>query len=187
MRLAAAALVLVGCSFDPGGLPAVQGPPDAATDAPVDAMPDAMVDAMPDANLCPPSYVPLPGGPDGSLYRLDSNTVKWLDAEMSCEADGLAHLAVLDNDSERDAIRGALDGDLWLGVTDQVSEGTYFKVTTGVATYLPWDSGEPNNLGGEDCIELKGGGLNDESCSHSRAYVCECDGLAANPVAYTPP
>jgi Lectin C-type domain len=186
MRLAAAALVLVGCSFDRHGLPAVPGAPDGAVDVLV-APPDAAPDAAPDANLCPPSYAPISGGSARSLYRIGAATAMWDAAEADCEADGLAHLVVLDDDSERDAIRGALDGDLWTGVTDQVSEGTYFKVTTGLATYLPWLDGEPNNQGGEDCVELKGGGLNDDGCSHKDVYVCECDGLAANPVAYTPP
>ena len=187
MRWFVALACLAGCSFDPRGL-APGGGADAAIDAPVDARVDAAIDAMVDADPCPTGYAPIAGGEVGSQYRFVTSGVAWLDAEQDCEHDGPAHLAVLDNDGEKDAMRGAIGGDTWLGVTDIVSEGTFFKVTTGVATYLPWDPGEPNNAGGnEDCVELKGSGLNDEGCDRSHGYACECDGLAAYPVAYTPP
>lgn len=186
MRWAAAAVWLAGCSFDPRGLTAT-GASDAGADATRDAHADARVDATVDADLCPAGYAPLPGIASRSQYRVETSTKQWTDAEAGCEADGLAHLVVLDDDAERDAVRGTIGGDMWTGVTDRVSEGTFFKVTTGLATYLPWLSGEPNNQGNEDCVELVGGGMNDESCSHSRVSVCECDGAAANPVAYTPP
>jgi hypothetical protein len=187
MRWVVAACAVAGCSFDPRGLPATAAL-DAAADATVDAPADARIDATVDADPCPAGYAPIPGGEPGSQYRFVTSTTDWLSAEMDCEHDGRAHLAVLDNDGERDAVRGQIGGDPWVGVTDRVSEGTYFKVTTGVATYLPWDPGEPNNYGGnEDCLELKGGGFNDETCDEANTYICECDGLAGNPVAYTPP
>jgi hypothetical protein len=183
----ATALVASGCSFDPRGISAT-GAVDAAADAMVDATVDARVDAMVDADPCPMGYAPITGGEPGSQYRFATTSTDWMSAEMDCEHDGRAHLVVLDNDGERDAVRGKFTGDAWTGATDLVSQFTWFKVTTGVDTYLPWDSGEPNNQGGnERCLELKGGGFNDESCDEGNVYVCECDGLAANPVAYTPP
>ena len=186
MRWFVIAAWLAGCSFDPRGL-ASGGGADAAIDAPVDATVDATVDAMVDADPCPAGYAAITGGEMGSQYRFVTGAKPWIDAEHDCEHDGLAHLAVLDNDGERDAVRGMISGDTWLGVTDLVSEGTFFKVTTGAAAYLPWDSGEPNNQFNEDCVELSGGGFNDEGCDNSDVYVCECDGLAANAVAFTPP
>jgi hypothetical protein len=186
MRWAVAAALCAACSFDPRGVPAGAAI-DAPANLPVDASVDAHVDAMVDADPCPMGYAPISGGGPRTQYRFVTASAQWLDAEKDCEDDGLAHLVVLDSDGERDSVRGAISGDAWVGVTDLVSEGTYFKVTTGVATYLPWLSGEPNNLFNEDCEELKGGGFNDEDCGSSRVYVCECDGQAANPVAYTPP
>jgi hypothetical protein len=176
---------LAGCSFDPRGL-AAGGGADAAADATLDATVDATVDALPDADPCPTGYAPIAGVPK-SQYRFVTDQKQWLDAEKDCEHDGLAHLAVLDNDGERDAVRGMISGDTWLGVSDLVSEGTFFKVTTGVAGYLPWNGGEPNNQFNEDCVELAGGGFNDEGCDNDDVYVCECDGLTGDPVAYTPP
>ena len=184
--LVIAAWLVAGCSFDRRGLAAGDAA-DADIDAPIDAPVDARVDAMPDADPCPAGYAPIVGGEPGSQYRFVTTGTRWLDAEHACEADGLAHLAVLDSDGERDAVRGQISGQAWLGVSDRVSEGTFFKVTTGVATYLPWLSGEPNDQFGEDCVELNGGGFNDEDCDAGDVYICECDRQAANPVAYTPP
>jgi hypothetical protein len=183
-RWLATSVLIAGCSFDRRGLP-VGGATDAAVTGGGDARIDARVDAMPDADPCPAGYGGIPGAP--SRYRLVTAGKSWLDAEADCEDDGLAHLAILGDDSERDAVRGAIGGQVWLGVTDRVAEGTYFEVTTGVETYLPWLSGEPNNLFNEDCVELNGGGFNDEDCGVSQAYACECDGAAASKNAYTPP
>jgi hypothetical protein len=186
MRWVVIAAWLAGCSFDRSGL-ATGGTPDARVEAPADATVDAKVDATVDADPCPIGYAAIQGGEPRSQYRFVTSSAGWLDAEADCEDDGLAHLVILDSDGERDALRGMISGDTWLGVTDRVSEGTFFKVTTGVASYLPWNGGEPNNQFGEDCVELAGGGFNDEGCDNDDVYVCECDGEAANPVAYTPP
>jgi hypothetical protein len=148
---------------------------------------DATVDAMVDANPCPAGYAPIAGGEPKSQYRFIENGARWIDAEKDCEDDGLAHLAILDDDGERNAVGAIAKGQPWLGVSDRVAEGTFMKVTTGLATYLPWLGGEPNDQFGEDCVELKDGGFNDEDCDAANTYVCECDGLAANPLSYTPP
>jgi hypothetical protein len=55
-------------------------------------------------------------------------------------------------------------------------EGHFVKVTGGPATFLPWAQGEPNNSGGsEDCVELVGDGLNDDSCDAPLPFLCECE------------
>jgi hypothetical protein len=190
MRSPLAALLIAGCAFDRGGVPARDGEAiDAAGDSePADAATDAPADAAPDAAPCPLGYAPIPGGPAPSQYRIATSGKAWRDAELDCEDDGPAsHLAILGDDAERDAVRGAIAGAAWLGVTDIVAEGTWFKVTTGIASYRPWNSGEPNDFFGEDCVELDGGGFNDENCTANDVYICECDGVAANPIAYTAP
>ncbi len=195
MRSALAALMIAGCVFDRAGLPAAGDAPriDAAADAAPDAVPDAdppdaAPDAAPDASPCPDGYAPITGAPAGSQYRVVTSGKSWIDAEHDCEDDGAtSHLAILADDAERDAVRGAVSGQAWLGVTDIVAEGTWLEVTSGLAAYRPWNSNEPNDLFGEDCVELDGGGFNDEGCGNANVYVCECDGLAANPLAYIAP
>jgi hypothetical protein len=190
--LVVSALASGACSFD-GDSPSVDAPVvdaevidaevvDAATaDAapPVDAAP-----APPDASGCPADYVRYDGS--RSMYRLVLVADDWLAAELDCEDDGpTSHLVVLDNAAELAVLDPLTSPKIWVGTTDRVYEGTFFSVTTGVAPFTPWQDGEPNNSSNEDCVELDGNQFNDEGCGDTRAYLCECDGLAAMPVAYT--
>src|SRR5690606_9444025 len=55
----------------------------------------------------------------------------------------------------------------WVGLTDIDTEGTFVFVSTGEEPdfELPFASGEPNNSGNEDCLEVfSSGELNDTSC-----------------------
>lgn len=142
-------------------------------------------DAAPDAAslTCPTGYLPLAG--ETSKYKAISSTDGWLAAEQACETDG-THLVVLDTASELAMMVALLPAqNLWLGVTDRKVVGQWLKVTGGVATYLPWDSSEPDaaNL---ECVQLDGvtTKLGDQGCSSGRRYVCECDGAAAMPSTY---
>jgi hypothetical protein len=159
---------------------------DEADAAPTDAaLPvDAAPPPMPDATGCPADYVRYDGS--RSMYRLVLVADDWLAAELDCEDDGAgSHLVVLDNAAELAVIDPLTSPKIWVGTTDRVHEGTFFSVTTGVAPFTPWQSGEPNNSSNEDCVELDGNQFNDEGCGDTRAYLCECDGLPAMPVAYT--
>jgi hypothetical protein len=65
---------------------------------------------------------------------------------------------------------------IWIGVNDVDLEGHFVLVTGGPATFLPWAAGEPNNaMGSEDCVELVGAQLNDDSCDTSLPFLCECE------------
>jgi hypothetical protein len=203
---ALAAVALVACHFDGSGVPSgddggdddVDGgptpPADAALDGPDDPA-DAAVDAAPpppDAQACPSSYVAVDG--QASRYRLVTNTDDWLAAERDCEDDGAAtgggtHLLVLDDAEELTAVDSRINPAVWIGMSDRVDEGTFVLVTGPGAVFRPFRSGEPNDGGllpSEDCIELNGVELNDEGCGTNRQYVCECDGVDADPEAYTP-
>jgi hypothetical protein len=198
------ALALAACRFDGSGLPAdpggddeppvdapAQPPGDGAADAAVDAPVDAGVNAAPDARACPSSYVAVDG--QASLYRLVTNADDWLAAERDCENDGDAtgggtHLIVLDDAAEVAAVDARVNVLAWIGMTDRVEENTFVLVTGPGAVFRPFRDGEPNDgvLASEDCVELNGNRLNDELCSSNRAYICECDGIDADPDAYTP-
>jgi hypothetical protein len=202
---ALAALVLAACRFDGSGVASDAGgdddvdgaptPADAAADAPLDPA-DAAVDAAPpppDAQACPANYVRVDG--QSSLYRFVGSADDWAAAEADCENDGTAtgggtHLLVLDGASELAAIDPRVAPPVWIGMSDRVDEGTFVLVTGPVAVFRPFRSGEPNDGGpigfSEDCVELNGAELNDEGCTANRQYVCECDGVDADPEAYTP-
>ena len=78
-----------------------------------------------------------------------------------------------------DAIAG--NKDVWIGITDAASEGTWLDIRGQPVTFTRWSFGEPSNGGGpmnspgEDCGEQYDGALwNDNDCSAKLRFVCEC-------------
>jgi hypothetical protein len=132
---------------------------------------------------CPGNYAMLLGAFNNSRYRVVDESEDWDAAQAACLADG-HHLAIPDDASELNAMYTALvTENIWIGVTDRITEGTYLRVTGGVQTYLPWDIGEPDM---EDCIYIDGltTQLVAQGCSSGRRYICECDGAPTDPASY---
>jgi hypothetical protein len=159
-------------AFDPR---VAQGDAPAGTiDAPKLAVDAPLLDL--DAGQCPGGYAPLAG----SCYRIGP-AAGWLPDELSCEADAVgAHLVVVDNDSERQAVLGLISARTWIGTSKR--SGGYRTVTNDASPYL--DLGvqtEPS----EDCLSMHTDGLMYlHTCGDMNAYVCEFDGSAAVPTAY---
>merc|ERR1719473_1098144 len=85
-------------------------------------------------------------------------------------------LASISSLEEKNAIR-ALHDNVWVGINDKASEGTFVNVDgSPILAQNLWHPGQPNNLGGnQDCAHLMSNSLlNDLSCSTSSLYfVCE--------------
>jgi hypothetical protein len=171
--------------------------PDAAPDAPVPdaAVPDApLPDARPDASVpdAAPDAAPIcPGGytfsaATGSAYRVIDTGRTWAQAEADCEDDGFGvHLVVVNDAPENAIVDGFLTGPLWVGVTDRITEDSFLAVTGGTAPYLDWNTLQPDNFFDEDCVTVTENGRNtDIDCGSSRNYVCECDGIPADPSTF---
>ena len=59
--------------------------------------------------------------------------------------------------------------DLLLEGVFQWSDGTDYN-----GNILNWGKGEPNNYnGGEDCVTIRGGVLNDNVCHHQHGFICK--------------
>uniref|UniRef100_A0A8C5XTA2 C-type lectin domain-containing protein n=1 Tax=Microcebus murinus TaxID=30608 RepID=A0A8C5XTA2_MICMU len=64
----------------------------------------------------------------------------------------------------------------WIGMSDMTQEGSWQWVD---GSPLPpsftkhWNSGEPNNIGEEDCVELFSKGWNDSQCNHAKFWICK--------------
>jgi hypothetical protein len=163
------------CSF--------QAPVSTATDALPqvdDAGPDAAIDAPSPTASCPASYELIHGT---SRYRLGT-AATWTAAQEACEADG-GHLVVIDDSAENAFVIGLQPtGDLWIGMSDHLAEGTFVWVSGAPlsAGHQSWQvvpAPQPNDGGGsEDCGELNVTGVwNDNTCDAVQNYVCECDGI----------
>jgi cysteine-rich repeat protein len=99
----------------------------------------------------------------------------WPDAEAACVGLG-GHLVSIPN-AEVNALAHSLvpsGARVWIGLTDQASEGSFVWTDGTPATYTRWASGEPSNSGSaEDCAELTDEAYwNDSSCSSSLGFVC---------------
>ena len=85
-------------------------------------------------------------------------------------------MATVTTPEESTFVTGRATAPAWLGGTDAALDGTYTWDTGESFVYSAWAPGEPNNVGGdEDCLELRTGSWNDQSCGSPRGYVCEID------------
>ena len=160
MRIAPALALLAGCGAN---IISSGGPDDAAIDAPP-SRPDAT--AMVDAAVDAPIDAPRPCvegdartiGPDGSCLILLRARQSFADAQTTCLGLG-AHLAILTTpalDTAAETLVGNLD--TFIGLTDQITEGQFVWVDGTPLAFSNWETGEPNNGGGngEDCAIIAG-------------------------------
>jgi hypothetical protein len=122
----------------------------------------------------------------GHYYKVYSDARQWASAKAEAERLG-GYLCVISDAAENSFVINTLGaGDVWLGATDSAQEGTWAWVNGETWSYTAWNAGEPNDAapGGEDWLELKNGGWNDERLNHSQGYVVEWD---ENPNITTPP
>lgn len=112
-----------------------------------------------------PGATKITGVTSGNYYYVVPGAFTWAQAKADAIAKG-GKLAVIENATENSqlatwfAANGYTSGSLWIGYTDEVTEGTY-KTITGVTTcvgntpttaygYTNWNAGEPNNAGGDE-------------------------------------
>lgn len=86
---------------------------------------------------------------NGHLYLLTSASTSWTAAQTEATSVGGNLVAI--NDAAEEAWLQQIFGtssNLWIGLTDQASEGTFTWINGEAVTYTNWDSGEPNDGGG---------------------------------------
>lgn len=142
-----------------------------AGDGRIDSTADASTaDASTAACLNNVGYTPVTGLQN--TYRVSTiPDTTWNNARANCLADG-ADLIVYDDANE---LMRVPSGD-WLGLTDQVTEDTFVTVRGAVATFLPWQAGEPDGGTVENCVRLDDSTSTfaDRSCNEVHNWVCEC-------------
>ncbi|XP_071849537.1 alpha-N-acetylgalactosamine-specific lectin-like [Apostichopus japonicus] len=129
-----------------------------------------------------------------ACYRIFNNPIStWDHAEASCNGYSLkqkkrrltGHLAAITSSEENTfvldlwrSIRG--DTGLWLGYNDKKVEGTFVDGEGVAPKFTFWDSDEPNDREGEDCVGMwntdanqDNGSWNDFPCENQYAFVCK--------------
>ncbi len=118
---------------------------------------------------------------NGHSYYRSTGSAFWLTAKSNCEAMG-GHLVTVTTSAENSFIFGLWPSG-WIGLTDEITEGTWRWVTGETYSYTSWNPGEPNNAGNEDYVQFVGGGKwNDLPNNYALPYVIEFEYI----VTYTP-
>ena len=177
-------LLVAGCSFRPatGQGDASEpdddgGPSDRPGDGAIDARAIDAVEQLPvDAPAACAGYTPN----GGSSYRLGTVNASWATAVGVCQSLSSGHLAVIGGPTENAAVRALIPTTtrFWLGMSDLATENTWVWLDSSAVDRNAslWDPGQPNDANtGEDCGEMSNNGdWNDNNCSDSKPYVCEC-------------
>ncbi|MBN2528987.1 MAG: trypsin-like peptidase domain-containing protein [Deltaproteobacteria bacterium] len=112
-----------------------------------------------------------------SKYRYFRRTRTWQESRVACESMGarLVSVSHADENSLLQRFAGNTN-DLWLGLTDEAQEGTWRWHSGESLSYTNWNSGEPNDAGGnEDYTELyvSSGRWNDLPNDSNLSAICE--------------
>ena len=106
-----------------------------------------------------------------SMYFYNPQSLSGSAAQQFAESLG-ANLISVQSAAENNCISSALvsngfGGTIWIGFTDENSEGTFYWYDGSPVVYTNWNSGEPNNSSGnEDCTQIFPNGLwNDLNCN----------------------
>ncbi|XP_039671321.1 galactose-specific lectin nattectin-like isoform X4 [Perca fluviatilis] len=124
---------------------------------------------------CPPDWTQF----GSRCFNFNIGPKTWPDAETFCQSAG-GNLASIHSDAEHKFIRNYIKQvtgsyrHSWIGGTDAVKEFTWLWTDGSNFDYTSWNAGEPNNLGGENCLEMNWGGenWNDAGCTYQASSVC---------------
>jgi hypothetical protein len=102
-------------------------------------------------NSVPGVYTPPPRPSvvyNGNTYQLGTPGLTWEEANAEAQRLG-GHLVTISDAAENDFVVETFGGEapIWLGLTDQATEGTFVTTTGETVTYTNWLPGEPNNNG----------------------------------------
>jgi len=113
----------------------------------------------------------------GRRYFARTDAAGWSAALADCESIGATLIAVSDAD-ENAVADGLLTQPIWIGLSDQQTEGNFRWVNRAPTNYTNWEASAPTIGGdGRDCVLLGSptGEWTDAPCGDAHAYVCECD------------
>ncbi|XP_078681756.1 uncharacterized protein LOC144916503 [Branchiostoma floridae x Branchiostoma belcheri] len=137
---------------------------------------------------CPPGYT----AHKASCFKAHNQDKTYSQARQVCAADG--GLLAMSKDREVDnflkKLKNAVNPNspFWFGLNNQNGEegwawedGTPYRTT---ADWTGWQPGEPDNNGGEQCVNHFGTGWNDAPCSSAHKFICQLNEAVKCPLGY---
>ncbi|XP_060555133.1 C-type lectin domain family 17, member A-like [Ruditapes philippinarum] len=123
---------------------------------------------------------------DGSCYYFGTNAVHFTEAEHFCRQHNGGHLIHVDSKQENDFIKSRLrmfkPYSWWMGLTDELIEGTWKWFDNGqTANFTDWHPGEPNGGSAEECAVFYIGfdfAWVDTPCLLNNYPICELPGVS---------
>ena len=115
---------------------------------------------------------------NGKCYIFGNKEVNWHEAEICCKDWG-GHLTSVHSDPENYVVNSIrkTERSTWIGLNDQVKEGTYVWVDGTPLDYKNYHKGERNNNKGlEHCLLLVSSGRltwNDGTCNTKNNFICK--------------
>ncbi|XP_050708515.1 macrophage mannose receptor 1-like isoform X2 [Eriocheir sinensis] len=119
---------------------------------------------------------------DTMCYKVSDGLASWPRAREACLAQ-YAQLAAVTSKGQQNFLAARLTGNTWIGLNDEVKEGTFTWQDGTEPGYTNWIEDEPNNSFictnhgvGEDCVEMRhqfGYRWNDHLCHIQKQFVCQ--------------
>ncbi|KAM6981885.1 galactose-specific lectin nattectin-like [Tautogolabrus adspersus] len=128
------------------------------------------------ADCCPAGWTDF----ENRCYLFQPSEKEWSDAERHCTSLG-GNLASIQTSGEynflRDLIHKATNThkETWVGGYDAPKNNVWLWSDGSQFDFKGWAQGEPNDVGGEGCMEMnfKGGDyVNDIKCNQKQSFVC---------------
>jgi Lectin C-type domain len=138
---------------------------------------DAAIDGPAPPLQCPIGYTQvLPN----VCHRKFAQSTTWTAAEARCELDA-AHLVIPSSLEEARLVGGSA----WIGLSDRKVESTFRTVTGRLPTFTYWEGETPPMSEPLDCAFANPNSRwQDGPCDFSFPFVCEYDGVKADPTAF---
>uniref|UniRef100_H3D482 C-type lectin domain-containing protein n=1 Tax=Tetraodon nigroviridis TaxID=99883 RepID=H3D482_TETNG len=116
-----------------------------------------------------------------SCYYISAGKKRWKDSRDYCKTKR-ADLAIIKTQEEMTFINSLFgsDKEVWIGLTDEGSEGQWKWVDGSPLTTAFWGDNQPNSYDGrnQDCVEFwhhatGNGDWNDEHCNVENNWMCK--------------
>jgi len=120
--------------------------------------------------LCPDGFDKI----DGYCFKMGSGAKDFDDAQDACEDLG-GFLPEPISDAINNITGSFITTSVWIGLTDDVTEGTWEWESGKNLTWTDWGPGYPTNNTGSNCALFDKGTLawNDTECNTTMEYACQ--------------